>query len=100
MVHCHRYQEENDKAASLIAETMNKDKDPFTLDLHYLFSQEAEDYLTRWLEMQHSDLARVVDKAERRRTLKVITGKGNHSQQGKSKLGPFVRKFLTKNGYR
>ncbi|CAK9146435.1 unnamed protein product [Ilex paraguariensis] len=66
------------------------------LDLHGLHAMEAVQALEAHLKMIESQVS--TSARQRRRSLLVITGRGNHSR-GQPVLPTVIRNFLSENGY-
>ncbi|KAH3872081.1 NEDD4-binding protein 2-like [Dreissena polymorpha] len=81
----------NKKAADLILKTLNKSFPKcLTLDLHGLYVSEALNFLNEFIE---AHLNEGVDEVQ------IITGKGNHSDNGRPRLRPTIMEHLKKKGF-
>ncbi|GJE90145.1 DUF1771 and SMR domain-containing protein [Phanerochaete sordida] len=75
----------NAEAAKWIFDTNNRDRTSGEVDVHGLHVQEA---------IKHTKLAVEEAKARGQSELRIIVGKGLHSEDHKAKLKPAIRRFL------
>jgi len=69
------------------------------IDLHGLEVRSALELLEELLELHRTNF-QAHDGAKNRRVLRIITGIGIHSPQGRAKLRPAVKRYLADRGYR
>ena len=78
----------------MILEMRNVNRKSDTLDLHMLHVHEALNALAEFLDSKKLEIQ------AGQVTLRIITGKGNHSAMGLPKIKPAVLDYLTKQNYR
>ncbi|XP_071088949.1 uncharacterized protein [Haliotis cracherodii] len=67
-----------------------------TLDLHEMKAKDAKSKLEWFLEQKEQERKGCNGSM----TLTIITGRGNHSLDGRAVLNPVVKKYLENNGYK
>lgn len=81
----------NSRAADIIFRHFNPDgKNLSSIDLHGLYIKEAETYLVERMEQ--------LQKENKLNQLVIITGKGNHSEDGVAVIKPHVERFAMNKG--
>jgi len=69
------------------------------LDLHFLQTGDAIKQLSDFLGQKEASLSRGGYSSENETSVEVITGKGNRSDKGRSRLRPAVQIWLEQKGY-
>ena len=104
------YREANQAAALQIVEKKNINCDEKTIDLHELKVIEALSFLesfiadnikgeSRWLWTMYKNNLKDFICVDGKRVIQIITGKGNHSVNGRPRIKPAVITFLKKKKY-
>jgi len=69
------------------------------LDLHFLQTGDAIKQLSDFLTQKEASLSRGGFSSQNETSVEVITGKGNRSDKGRSRLRPAVQIWLEQKGY-
>lgn len=78
----------------------NLQRDANTLDLHLLKVVAAVKACKGFLDERYEALQQLKLQGSKRFVITIITGWGKHTNSGKGKLKPAIKKFLSNNGYK